>query len=472
MSPARRPVLAAWAVGAVLFAGLLCARSQWSTTGDGAVWPSTNHYRFPATNAAVLATNVWWTQYQTIVTQRTALGTTWFTNRYAVDITIDRYTNRATAGTVTTTTYDGVWRNVGFGGIYELAVTNTTNDISTTWWETNAPLAMQAKDRAEWEAWEAEVERVAAIDGTGDVRRVDLEGPDFFRWGRSALLSRKITILLYAESFVIPCDLAAYAQANPDAPFPPMWTPATILASNGLPADWLTNTPWRALYGEGTNVPQWDGVRRCFNAMRWTATNATMRGSWTNSTMPYGEDEVVGDFFRAVDLANSNGTGDVGVPVYGLDTIPPAEAARPLGAFSRSVTLYGYNPEALADQYGFRAYRGSAVGTVATGQTVTVRPAAIEVWTRARAPDSTNCVLDYHGAAGIATSHWTKVEDIATDATGVYHGVTSLGHAGAATWCASPPSVTNESAARGYLLEPPVLIFKHDVEGGFRFVPD
>jgi hypothetical protein len=340
-------------------------------------------------------------------------------------------------------------------GVPGVTAANSTGTITRILSETNLVLPVYAKDRAAWEAYEAMVERHAAVAGTGDVRRIQLTGPQWYAYQRDALVASKAWIAAHCGEFVMLSNgfatLEAWSEANPTNDFPPLWTPEGLCVSNGLPTNWLSVTPWQYLYGEGTNTPQWDGVRRCLDSLRWTTiSNFGVWGSSTGQANPY-----VQGWEQALEYAASNSGGSANMLVSG-------------GRYSVASWEYGLD-ESEVPAWGVLLGRYSGGGTVATQTVRNVRAAQVDVYLRCAAPGWTNNVL---AGNPYPTNLWTLAETLTATTGGVFFGTTVHGEPSAlADWPDDPTAGagTNNATARGYILQGPVLVIRHDVTNGLRF---
>jgi hypothetical protein len=499
-----------WGLASALFAAILAARAQWSV---GELWPSTAVHRLPS---EPFASNVWatWFNSTSFVFDVEHGVTNGWTNHWMADIQVDRLaTNlwgwwQSPAGRTNWAETNGLMAydpgpdDFVFTQVFWIAST------SIEWGETNLTLTGGAADRMAWESYEAGFERFAAAFGyaisaheegyeieeepwfvvtntyytTNLHRRVDVVGPRYYRSERDALVAAKQTIAALAPHHVIPCPsngyetLAAWSEANPTNDFPPMWTPAGLVASNGLPAGWLTSTPWRFLHGEGTNVPQWDGVRRCLNCLVWTKRAAVWQGTnsyWNSqrSSGPHWGAEGYAYETYAEAVANAASNGPAPAPDYRIE-------GSGIGVYRGghwSTEWPDEYPEGDPVLTGFHADASCGRGRLGTGTVANLRSATVEIYTRASAIGE----LDWGGDATWPTNGaWALAASLTAQANGVFvHGDwvghAGLGHPGYAPEPPSdtndPPAFTSASTNFGYLLSEPVIIFRHDVDGGLLF---
>jgi hypothetical protein len=513
----------AWIAGLALaaFGAILAARAQWST---GDLWPSTAVYRLPP---EPFASNAWATWYHsTSFVYDVAGGTTnGWTNQWLRDIQVDRKpTNlwlwwQSPAGATNWAETNGL--TAYDPEIDEWVVTQVTSIAATfmEWGETNLVLTGGANDRMAWEGYEAGFERYAAVFGyalstneegysywtnsgapyyvdeevfvvtnttyaTNLHRRVDVQGPTYYRDERDAVIAGKALLSSLAPYHVIQspsngyATLEAWSEANPTSSFPPMWTAAGLVASNGLPTNWLSSTPWRYLHGEGTNVRQWQGVVDCLNCLVLTKAE----GAWSTTNAHWNSARADSGNYDSEGFANET----YGLACASALSNGPTVAALPYAMSANvGVQSYGFWSTEWPDRYppdlphstivGFHADAVCGRGRIGTGTVASLRAAAVEIYARASLVGD----LDWGGDDVWPTNGaWKLAASVDAGAAGVdvqddWVGHESLSRPGFAP---EPPTDTNESPAftssqtnTGYQLSNPILIFDHRVEGGHRF---
>lgn len=427
------------------------AAAQFSTD----LWPTTNVFRSAESNLT-LVTNVTVLAFTETVHEPTSTGTavyvTQFFHNIGEPVWWDAGTNEVWATNFYRLLDPGGQVDPPWGQEWTGRVWATTQFLHRAWHQTNLVLRLQARDRIAWEVWQAESERAAAAGLQTPCM------PWFYRSLHTNLVAAKEWVLANAERFVIQQDLSAWVASNGVDGFPPKWTAAGLLASNGLPADYLTNTPWRALVGEGTNGYGYDGLRACLTNLVWTDADVTWSNGMSIAQQGYSYGWL-GELIGAYDTWN-DALMDTGHMVTNTDISVPHRATS--GALA-DLLPYAYS----SDRAHFRAWGTAPAGSACEGD-LWARAAA---WGRFGGEVSWDANGDQWSAGVGVTTGLLLAATIAkpAESNGVLSASVPAGASLAGGTAPLEPNAEVPTRSRGWVTDYARWVLRWDVTNGFRF---
>jgi hypothetical protein len=470
-----------------MFLCILAARGEFSA----GLWPTTNVYRYAHVTDMPAVSNVPMQVRREVVTETWTGGVR---GAWTHDYQRVYLHGGATNGSAMETSF------------FARAEGSVTSIAAVTWTTYTPVVRLSAKDRIAWESWMAAAER--DVHSAGPTSAVVVLHRNAF----SNLVHAKTWAKGAAGSFIIPMDLDAWQDAHPGlvetqilvgattvhanatAPattqvatvtnaltWPPKWHWMALLASNGLPADYLDHTEYRHVTGEGAGRYGYSGMRPIMTSLVWTVGDEvwlSREANWDTDT-DHSDEEVTDDpttwpdYADALSFVTNRGAGEW-------------QAELRCGAWSLAVAngryLFWYVfPENVIESPGVVVSYGAAEAKVGTGVVVGGRSAAVDVYLRARLglPEEEGALRHWVSATlanngTISTAKYTRVDTLSTDSTGRFYGVDTygvgLGKPGD-PGDPGPPWYDNETTSTwaGCVIDASTFIIRHDVTGGLQY---